>query len=94
MSAHSPAPWKFQDWGSQILDAREGSAQSLVATVAINSFRDEGRHNARLIAAAPELLDALEAACSLIIAEVADGAYTEQAKAARSAINKATRRTV
>lgn len=57
---HSPGPWKFEPWGSRVLDSREGSSQLLVATVEINSYRDEGRHNARLIAAAPEMLEALQ----------------------------------
>jgi hypothetical protein len=57
---HSPGPWKFEPWGNRVLDSREGSSQLLVATVAINSYHDEGRHNARLIAAAPRLLEALQ----------------------------------
>lgn len=53
-SKHSPGPWSFQDHGSLILDARSGSSQTLVAKVEVNTYRDEGRYNARLIAAAPE----------------------------------------
>ncbi|WP_312237343.1 hypothetical protein [Stenotrophomonas sp.] len=55
-SKHSPGPWSFQNHGSLILDARSGSSQTLVAKVEVNTYRDEGRYNARLIASAPELL--------------------------------------
>lgn len=59
-SKHSPGPWSFQDHGSLILDARSGSSQTLVAKVEVNTYRDEGRYNAHLIAAAPELLEACQ----------------------------------
>jgi|GEM_PF-6336964 len=60
-SKHSPGPWSFQNHGSQILDARSGSSQTLVAKVEVNTYRDEGRYNALLISAAPELLAGYEA---------------------------------
>lgn len=59
-SKHSPGPWSFQDHGSLILDARSGSSQTLVAKVEVNTYRDEGRYNAHLIAAAPDLLEACQ----------------------------------
>ena len=55
---HSPGPWAFQAHGSLILDARPGSSQCAVAHVQVNTYKDEGRHNANLIAAAPDLLHA------------------------------------
>src|SRR5690606_22502866 len=39
------------EWGSRILDSGVGSSQLLIAQVAVNSFRDQGRHNADFIAA-------------------------------------------
>lgn len=60
-SKHSPGPWSFQDHGSLILDARSGSSQTLVAKVEVSTYRDEGRYNARLIAAAPSYHEAVQA---------------------------------
>lgn len=59
MSGHTPGPWHFLDWGGRIVDDSVGSSQVLIATVALNTRGDESRHNARLIAAAPDLADAL-----------------------------------
>lgn len=56
---HSPGPWTFQERGSLILDARTGDNQCAVAHVQVNTYKNEGFYNARLIAAAPELLSAL-----------------------------------
>lgn len=72
----TPGPWMFREWGSQIVDSGVGSHQLLVATVAVNTFRDQGRANAALIAAAnPEAIaallaerDALRDACAAMIA--------------------------
>lgn len=57
----TPGPWEYQQWGSRIFDSGKGSSQVLVAIIATNTRKDEGRHNAHLIAAAPELFEALEA---------------------------------
>lgn len=95
MSVHTPGPWAVAPKSSHFavvaqcgvivtrmswyLSAREG-CQGI----------DESRANAALIAAAPELLAALQACYDLIAEEVADGEYTEQAKKARAVIEKAT----
>lgn len=60
-------PWHHKEWGSQIVDDGVGSSQVLIARVAVNTYRDQGRHNATYIAAAsPDniaaLLDRLDAA--------------------------------
>lgn len=55
----TPGPWEYQQWGSRILDSGKGSSQVLVAIIATNTRKDEGRHNAHLIAAAPTLFKAL-----------------------------------
>ena len=82
-SKHTPGPWSYQEWGRLILDSGQGSSQLQVATVALNTRRDEGTANARLIAAAPELLEALEDI-------VSNGYGMYAAKLARAAIAKAT----
>lgn len=56
----TPGPWRHEAWGSRILDSGVGSRQLLITTVAANTFRDQGRHNAEFIAAAdPETIAAL-----------------------------------
>ena len=50
---------------------------------------EESTANARLIAAAPELLDALEALCSRCESELADPADVWEMRSARAAIAKA-----
>ena len=59
----------------------------MIATIVGDS--SEADANALLSAAAPELLATLNACYDLIAEEVADGEYTEQAKQARAAINRA-----
>jgi hypothetical protein len=63
----TPGPWRHEAWGSRILDSGVGSRQLLITTVAANTFRDQGRHNAEFIAACNPvairtLLDRLKAA--------------------------------
>lgn len=60
MSGHTPGPWRFKEWGSLIVGGGEGSSEILICSVAINTRRDEGRHNAVLIEAAPDMLEALQ----------------------------------
>lgn len=87
-SKHTPGPWSYQEWGRLILDSGQGSSRLQVATVALNTRRDEGTANARLIAAAPELL-----AAALLIVETIEGGPTRPAdaiSAIRAAIAKAT----
>jgi hypothetical protein len=65
MSAHTPGPWMFD--GETDDDVIEITAEARFGKVAIacieigfiNEFDDEQRANARLIAAAPTLLEAL-----------------------------------
>jgi hypothetical protein len=83
MAKHTPGPWYSRNGSSphfqgQIADETTG------ATVAI-SYSDEGGAHARLIAAAPELLAALE--------RYVDGdveKHDDLHRAARAAIAKAT----
>lgn len=69
MSAHTPGPWHFLDWGGRIVDDSVGSSQVLIATVALNTRGDESRHNARLIAAAPELHEVADELFSIVAEE-------------------------
>ncbi len=56
----TPGPWHHKEWGSEIVDDGVGSSQVLIAKVAINTYRDQGRHNATYIAAAsPDNIAAL-----------------------------------
>ncbi|WP_181401364.1 hypothetical protein [Pseudomonas aeruginosa] len=84
---HSPSPWTFQEHGCFILDARTGSSQCAVAHVQMNTYKDEGMHNARLIAAAPDLLPALVEAVDLI--ETISPMEGDTLRRARAAIAKA-----
>lgn len=62
---HTPGPWAYDDaWG--LIKADDGSeiaavhaARAFRAPRGQDAFKDEPKANARLIAAAPELLDCL-----------------------------------
>jgi hypothetical protein len=67
MSQHTPGPWKTLNRGTnRLVDIVQGSdASNGLAKVWLNEYRKRGATperlaNARLIAAAPELLEALE----------------------------------
>ena len=67
MSTHTPGPWLVQagdEWADGIvtLEGHNENGTPMYWTVAsYNRRRDEADANARLIAAAPELLEALQA---------------------------------
>ena len=97
---HTPGPWRddFEgepDWGSQTI-IQVGAGSTLIADVCVTDdciSDDEHAANARLIAAAPELLEALQ--CLLAMPDY-DGAISTSTvrrgakHAARAAIAKAT----
>jgi hypothetical protein len=88
---HTPAPWEiFNDFGVMRIVKRKGSAleiaQIKVAGDGEEDF-DEAEANAKLIAAAPELLEALIISLDYEMTEV-EIAHWEQK--ARAAIAKAT----
>lgn len=90
-AVHTPGPWRAVHDSVKVgrfnvcpLVTAGGSAKGMI------DEREVVAANARLIAAAPELLAALESALKLIQGEIADGGYTEEAKQAADAIAKAT----
>ena len=84
MSAHTPGPWKIR---GPYFDGSEGYTIAVIATM------PSDQANACLIAAAPELLAALEVAYSILMSGRADSQvdyYTLEARVrARAAIAKA-----
>ena len=89
-AAHTPAPWQIE-WnvaqggeGHYITDSKDMAELSRIAAVLFHDDADgETRANARLLAAAPDLLAAL-----IGVVKVADRA-TVEFDAARAAIAKA-----
>ena len=89
-AAHTPAPWLIE-WnaaqggeGHYITDSKDMAELSRIAAVLFHDDADgETRANARLLAAAPDLLEAL-----IGVVKVADRA-TVEFNAARAAIAKA-----
>ena len=82
MSKHTPAPWyriprgdEWSRWGRGDIGTKEPKPETMDGdnwwTVAsVNGLRDEADANANLIAAAPELLEALiDAEAKLCVAE-------------------------
>lgn len=82
---HSPAPWHVID--GTVCD---NYGQDILSPVLFDAFPDEQQANARLIAAAPEILEALK---NLVAHFGANLSHTEtiHAAEARAAIAKATR---
>ena len=90
-SQHTPGPWTFTDdpeYNCFYVDAQNGAIG--VADVVRLPVKDQGLANARLIAAAPDLLDALQ---DLLWAVTGFGdfeaQYPEEYAKARIAIAKA-----
>ncbi len=97
MSKHTPGPWGQDKWGS--LQTEGGQDVLLRGITTISAGSDEriaeAEANTRLIAAAPELLDALEDAVnrltsSLILLKCDDDFIKKETAKARAAIAKAT----
>lgn len=92
MSAHTPGPWTI-DWNVSRLDIFSADAATLVATLRRSALSpgidDTAKANARLIAAAPDMLEALQKLCA--IQEYGDVAsWASEWDEARAAIAKAT----
>lgn len=92
MSAHTAGPWRFmliseKSWNVGVYD----NTGSTIATIKVPSKFSAPRHdaNARLIAAAPELLEALERSLNWLCSYPGEGAMNAYDQA-RAAIAKAT----
>ena len=93
MSAHTPGPWEFygdNNYGGTVeigprLTVSVDRADRFDSSMAIN--REEMEANGRLIAAAPDLLAALEALCPKVLSGTSG--MDEAIAAAESAIAKA-----
>lgn len=48
--AATPGPWHSNHYDHLIVDDGEGSSQTLVTTVALNTYKDRSRHNKNFIA--------------------------------------------
>ncbi len=88
---HTPGPWGLEHHLLQ--DGNGGEKYSLVTirpnkTIKIHTWKDEDEANARLIASAPDLLEALE---GLMKNEPQDAEYPGWLQKARSIISKAKR---
>lgn len=59
MSGHTPGPWKVMAYGQSVMDSRNEFIASCVPEPRSAVGAAEADANARLIAAAPELLEAL-----------------------------------
>ena len=85
---HTPGPWivtEGDEWTSDVHTEDESNGKRTVASC--NTHRDEVDANKRLIAAAPELLEALQQ-CELIMGH--GGGMQDTVDRARAAIAKAT----
>lgn len=93
MSKYTPGPWTQWADTNIIIGLHSGSKRSenlRICEVATHTWQDQGRYNARLIAAAPELLEALRDLMESTGALHGNPATDNPAEAAaRSAIAKA-----
>ena len=93
---HTPGPWAIRR-GHSIVEIRTVAGLEIAATTGgayWSNFSDEAHANARLLAAAPELLDVAEGAERLIAGDLTGIEWKCECrvflKAARAAIAKAT----
>lgn len=93
MSKYTPGPWFVRKWdGDEWPDRRisigpQSNGTAIAVCISPRYYDDEQMEaDAKLIAAAPELLDALESALTILIDSVGDFDYDK----ARAAIAKAT----
>jgi hypothetical protein len=95
MSAHTPGPWKHEGQGDITGIENDGDIQGAVDVCSVYLRTLPGRHeaNARLIAAAPDLLDALQAGPSTLHwlpSGDCDCSQCQFVRLRRKAISKAT----
>ena len=91
----TPGPWRVSEKRGDLIDIRHNDngigaiSLNLAHVVARQSWLKEAEANARLIAAAPELLEALQKMVSKAYKQNWNDAYPEELQSAQSAINKA-----
>jgi len=89
---HTPGPWVI-DWNVSRLDVFSSDAATLVATLRRSTLSDgidkTAISNARLIAAAPDLLEALED-CLRVVEFLASDSCPTTIQNAKAALAKAT----
>ena len=85
---HTPGPWKsYEDDG--FINLMVVDAEGYYIAEAMGRTKKNMEANARLIAAAPELLEALEKLCNRWQGDTELYAHGEEIKAGRAAIAKA-----
>lgn len=90
MTAHTPGPWRAEGWEGVTVNAADGCTILACPGASQGATLAETKANARLIAAAPDLLAALEEIAGYPHADHA-GLPPARARAiARTAIAKAT----
>ena len=85
MSAHTPGPWFIADTNDQLW-ARQVDSKSGAVCFCGSFQRDEACANARLIAAAPELLEALKELLSALDHQMSDPDRLFRSKTASRAV--------
>lgn len=92
--SHTPGPWEIERYSDGLIqivgNVRAVSDHEEHVTTVVEAVTRGDEANARLIAAAPELLEALRACVSRITDEVADAEFLDEVEQARAAIAKAT----
>jgi hypothetical protein len=94
MSANkwTPGPWIHWADTNLVIRLHGGAARRedlRICEVSTNTRKDEGRYNARLIAAAPTLLDACEAAWNCVIELPPSNATSELVRMLADALARA-----
>lgn len=91
----TPGPWRVSEKRGDLIDIRHNSngigaiSINLAHVVARQSWLKEAEANARLIAAAPELLEALQCIAEACAWDTYGNPGYENLEAAKAAINKA-----
>jgi hypothetical protein len=91
LMAHTPGPWRVTEYGGEIAIHAEDNSKIALPEKWYASNRAEAEANARLIAASPCLLAALEKMVALVAHFPRDEQAEADHKAARAAIAKATK---
>jgi hypothetical protein len=95
---HTPAPWKVDaencGGGMNIINEKGNRIAHTAESRTVDGtiiYTDEAKANAKLIASAPDLLDALKGLADLFDQHVKDADMWMTYKAARAAIERATK---